>query len=222
MTLFFYSLPLWLPILAIFFGLIPALLPSPRLPNPWAFAISLCSALCGCVALFPYLLSVQLIPPFGFWETYRLQFRGIWIARPLECFFGIVAGVWLGRILTEKLQKILERSGGVIRNLAVVLVCSALLYASYVPMAFLQDSLGGGSGYGAFVPGIFMTFFESTYFRLFSCIRHATGWGDNSIFKLIFSITGALLWGCGGWICACSSARKLKEDRKSTRLNSSH
>src|ERR1051325_7427478 len=202
MTLFFYSLPLWLPILAVVFGLVTTLFPFVRLPSPWCFAISLCSALCGCVALFPYLLMCQSIPPVGFlgWEWLdSLQFRGIWIASPLECLFGIVAGVWLGGILTEKLQNLAEGFGCAIRNLAIVLVCSAIFYASYVPMALLQDSLGGGSGYGAYVPRIFMTFFESTYFRLFSYIRHTTGCGSNSVLQLIFSITSALLWGCGGW-----------------------
>ncbi len=126
--------------------------------------VALAVALCGFWAMFPSLAAAAYYPP-----SPNLLFHktiGIFPAGLLQSVCGIITGVWVG-FQTARLIGKLQRKSQVLSACLLFVISIPALFFCYIPVAVLEDSLGGGSGFGEGVPETFMWIFTTLYFPSF-------------------------------------------------------
>lgn len=115
-----------------------------------AYYVSLSTVLfCSAILLAPLTGGAGLFRLFGWSRGYILG-----------AAFGFVTGAWFGWNVAKQVNRasagLRKPFGVVLRMIAAVL----MLFASYLPLALFEDSLGGGSGYGDGLPRVASKFFE--------------------------------------------------------------
>jgi hypothetical protein len=130
---------------------------------------------------------------------------GVWPAGIIQSAFGIVTGACAGRLFARAMARATRRSrlGG---SLLQVVASAIALFICYIPVAAFEDSLGGGSGYGEGVPGVFMWIVLNFYTPVFYRMKAA-----NLSLHFLGEYSPVALWISGAVIVLAWSARRIRK-----------